>query len=161
MTAGSTANWRATGATRTALGGDACPGLLLRPRLRMSPVPTRSSVALTLTVAFTTLCALALPDGMDGRDSVVRLARGGLQRVRCADTACCDHDTSETCAVSAGRPERVADRFDDTDASAIQTVRPVLGGPDWREVTPARFAREVRPPAPPGHPVSGRAPPAR
>lgn len=127
----------------------------------MSPVPPRSSVALTLTVALAMLCALALPDGMGGRDSVVRLTRGGLPRVRCADPACCDHEGSETCAEAAGEPLPEAGRFDGTQASAIQMVRPVLGGPDWRDVTPARFAREGRPPAPPGHAGSGRAPPAR
>ncbi len=127
----------------------------------MSPVPPRSPVALTLTVALAALCAFALPDGMGGRDSVVRLTRVGLHRVRCADTACCDHDVSETCAVAAGEAQPEAARFDGTQAPAIRTVQPVLKGPDWRDVTPARFSREGRPPAPPGHAVSGRAPPAR
>ena len=81
----------------------------------MLELSRRPSVAITLLVALTTVCALALPEGIGGRDSVVRLTRGGPQRLGCADAVCHDHDAPEAVVV-----------FHDGD---LVTVLPPLSAP--------------------------------
>jgi hypothetical protein len=126
----------------------------------MSSVPPRPFVALTLTVALATLCALGLPDGLGGRDSVVRLTRGGLQRLGYADTASC-HEYPESLVESARDPLPDADRIDGGPVAAVRPASAALPAPAVSVAGPARFACRPPAPAPPGHAVSGRAPPER
>lgn len=126
----------------------------------MHCVFSRPSAAVTLVVAMTTVCALGLPDGIGGRDSVVRLTRGGLQRMGCADTAC-HHEDPEALVESAGEPQLDATRFDGPPVVAMPRTPPAVLVPLAHPASPLGFAPPSRTPAPPGHAVSGRAPPAR
>ncbi len=126
----------------------------------MSSVPPRPFVALTLTVAFATLCALCLPDGLGGRDSVVRLTRGGLQRLGYADTVS-SHEDPESLVESVRVPLPEADRIDGGPVAAVRPARAALSVPVASVAGPSRIARRPPAPAPPGHAVSGRAPPER
>lgn len=126
----------------------------------MPRVLSRPSAAVTLVVAMTTVCALGLPEGIGGRDSVVRLTRGGLQRMGCADTAC-HHDDPEALVESASEPQLDATRFDGPPAVAMPPTPPAVPVPLAHPASPLGFAPPSRTPAPPGHAVSGRAPPAR
>lgn len=126
----------------------------------MHCVFSRPSAAVTLVVAMTTVCALGLPDGIGGRDSVVRLTRGGLQRMGCADTAC-HHEDPEALIESASEPQVDAPRFDGPPVVALPRTPPAVPVPPAHPASPLGFAPPSRPAAPPGHAVSGRAPPAR
>ena len=108
----------------------------------------------------TTVCALGLPDGIGGRDSVVRLIRGGLQRMGCADTAC-HHEDPDALVESAGEPQLDADRFDGPPVVAMQHQPPGVPVPVAQTAGASWFGPRPRALAPPGHAVSGRAPPAR
>lgn len=118
------------------------------------------SAAVTLVVAMTTVCALALPDGIGGRDSVVRLTRGGLQRMGCADTAC-HHEDPGPRVDATSEPHPGGDRRDGTPVVAMPQVKPGVPVPVAQTAGPSWFAARPRALAPPGHAVSGRAPPAR
>ena len=127
----------------------------------MLELSRRPSVAITLLVALTTVCALALPEGIGGRDSVVRLTRGGPQRLGCADAVCHDHDAPEAVVVAAQKPQIEAGRVDGRPLVAVlaapyAALEPVDGTADssWTALQAPVLA-------PPGHAVSGRAPPAR
>ena len=127
----------------------------------MLPLLSRPSAAVTLVVAMTTVCALGLPDGIGGRDSVVRLTRGGLQRMGCADAVCHDHDDPGSLIASAGEPQPDADPFDGPPTLAVQARPPAVLAPVAQAAGPSGFAPRPRALVPPGHAVSGRAPPAR
>jgi hypothetical protein len=128
----------------------------------MSLVPSRSSAALTLTVAFATLCALSLPDGMGGRDSVVRLTRGGLQRARCADAVCGDHDAVESRAVAAGEPQPQPSLLGHDGTSwAMPALGAVVVVPTWQAAAQAAISPASGPMPRRWLLVPGRAPPAR
>jgi hypothetical protein len=126
----------------------------------MHCVLSRPSAAVTLVVALTTVCALGLPEGIGGRDSVVRLTRGGLQRIGCADTAS-HHEDAEALVEAASGRQLDAARCDGPPVVALPRTPPAAPVPLAHSVRPLRFAPPSRPPAPPGHAVSGRAPPAR
>ena len=125
----------------------------------MRCVLSRPSAAVTLVVAMTTVCALALPDGIGGRDSVVRLTRGGLQRMGCADTAC-HHEDPDALVESAAEPQLDGDRFDDPPVVAAQHRAPDVPVPMAHPAGRSPFDSRRRTLAPPGYAVSGRAPPA-
>lgn len=125
----------------------------------MHCVFSRPSAAVTLVVAMTTVCALGLAEGIGGRDSVVRLTRGGLQRMGCADTAC-HHEDPEALVEAATEPQVDATRFDGPPVVALSPTPPAVLVPLAHPASPLRLASRSRPPAPPGHAVSGRAPPA-
>ena len=119
-----------------------------------------TSFVVTLTVGLATLFALALPEGVGGRDSVVRLTRGGLHRIRCADTASHDHEI-DACVEAVSAPVPDSPQVSGAPPLAALVARgPVLTGPTAYTVAAVRRARAVRPLAPPGHATSGRAPPA-
>ncbi len=123
---------------------------------------SRTSVAVTLLVGVATLVALALPEGIGGRDSVVRLTRGGLQRIGCPDTAAYGHDD----------PESFLDVPADSHAGTVRLDGPPLATlivsmalavapvPAWQVFVPSWPALLARPAVPPGFAVAGRAPPA-
>ena len=119
----------------------------------------RPSAAVTLVVAMTTVCALGLPDGIGGRDSVVRLARGGLQRMGCADTAC-HHEDPDALVESASEPQPDAARVDDPPLVAVPIAPPAVAAPVAQAAGRSWVASRPRTLAPPGHAVSDRAPPA-
>ena len=125
----------------------------------MHCVFSRPSAAVTLVVAMTTVCALGLADGIGGRDSVVRLTRGGLQRMGCADTAC-HHEDPDALVESASEPQLDATRFDGPPVVALQRTPTAVPVPLAQPAGPSWFAPLSRTAAPPGHAVSGRAPPA-
>lgn len=122
----------------------------------------RTSVVVTLLVGVATLVALALPEGVGGRDSVVRLTRGGLQRLGCPDTPAYGADDAESCldgpSASPAGPARL-----DGPPPTTRTVTPAIAGVPvpmghgfvawW----PAPFPGAS---VPRGHAAAGRAPPA-
>jgi hypothetical protein len=118
----------------------------------------RSTLAVTLIVALATLCALVLPEGNGGRDSVVRLTRAGLQRLDCADAAWHDHDDPESFVESSSEPK--PDPTTRTGSPLLALVPglvmlPVVhaGQTDGRAALPPWAA------PPPGRRPAGRAPP--
>lgn len=122
---------------------------------------TRTSVAITLLVGAATLFALALPEGVGGRDSVVRLTRGGLQRIGCPDTSSYGHDDPEAyldvpAAVTPGTA-----RLHGSGPLALTVPDAALAmfAPGWQTVAPPGGAAERLHPTPPAFAVSGRAPP--
>ncbi len=120
----------------------------------------RPSLVFSLTVALATVCALILPEGTGGRDSVVRLTRGGWQRARCAEAACGDHDGAEIRTDAPGDPAPAAAGVDDT-SPAIPADRVPDTLPGWHLVAPAGPNSDRHPPSLARHAVSDRAPPAR
>jgi hypothetical protein len=129
------------------------PGLMRR-------LPPQPSLLLTLGVALATLLGLALPEGIGGRDSVVRLTRGGMQRLGHPDTVSHDHDDSDTAAGDPGGGHRAsATSINVGDASdAVVPVAPVLTvlAAVWTTIAPGRpspLATTLPPPS------RGRAPP--
>ncbi len=125
----------------------------------MLELSRRPSVIITLLVALTTVCALALPEGLGGRDSVVRLTRGGPQRLGCADAFCNDHDAPEAFVVAAQKPQLEGGHVDGPPA-VLAAPYAVLAPADGRADS-SWTAPQAPVLAPPGHAVSGRAPPAR
>lgn len=126
----------------------------------MHCVLSRPSAAVTLVVAMTTVCALGLPDGIGGRDSVVRLTRGGLHWMGCADTACHDHDDPEALVHSTGEAQPDAARVDGPPLVAVPIAPPAVAAPVAQTAGRSWVASRPRALALPGHAVSDRAPPA-
>lgn len=127
--------------------------------MRMSRSST--SVAVTLIVGLATLFALAHPEGVGGRDSVVRLTRLGTHRTDCADAASHDHGDPEACLAPATDLVPDSNHVGGTPHLVLTVAAaPALPVPTWHDVAPTWPTRHTPPPAPPGHAVSGRAPPA-
>lgn len=122
---------------------------------------TRTSVAITLLVGAATLFALALPEGIGGRDSVVRLTRGGLQRIGCPDTSSYGHDDPEAYLdVPAAVTPGTARLHGPGPLALIAAGAVLVSAPGWQTVAPPGGAAERLHPTPPAFAVSGRAPPA-
>ncbi|HUU35354.1 MAG TPA: hypothetical protein VMW48_14920 [Vicinamibacterales bacterium] len=121
---------------------------------------SRFSVAVTLLVGAATLFALALPEGIGGRDSVIRLTRGGLQRIGCPDTASYGRDDAESCLDTPADPLQPAGARCDGPTVVAVVAAAVFVPVPAATLAPARSASPARPAVPPGHAAAGRAPPA-
>lgn len=121
---------------------------------------SRLSVAVTLLGGLATVFALAFPGGIGGRDAVVRLTRGGLQRIGCPDTSALGHDDPESHVGSSAEPQPDPERFDGTPVLALVAASILVPVPQWRTIVSLRQPPLARPAIRPGHVVAGRAPPA-
>lgn len=130
--------------------------------LQMLGSRTHTSVAVTLLVGLATLFALALPEGIGGRDSVVRLTRGGLQRIGCPDTSSYGHDEPDACLHASAEAQPDTARLDGPPPAALagSPAPVVVPVPVWQAFLPSWPAPPARPAVPPGHAAAGRAPPA-
>ena len=122
---------------------------------------SRSLVAVTLLLGAATLVAVVLPDGIGGRDSAVRLTRGGLQRIGCPDTASGGHDDAEACGDTPADPRQPAGADGDGPTALAVVAAVVLVPVPATTLAPSWPASSARPAVPPGHAAAGRAPPAR
>lgn len=122
---------------------------------------SRTFGAVTLLVGLATVFALALPEGSGGRDSVVRLTRGGLQRHGCADTAAHGHDEQDSgLDTPAATDPPVSGNTDGSPAVAVVAPAGLMPMPPALAFTPAWPAPPARPAVPAGGAAAGRAPPA-
>lgn len=122
---------------------------------------TRTSVVLTLLVGAATLVALALPEGIGGRDSVVRLTRGGLHRLGCPDTSAYGHDDPEAYLDGPADSHAGVTRLEGPGplAAIVPAAPAAVFAPEWQTAAPPGGAADRFHPTPPAFAVSGRAPP--
>lgn len=127
---------------------------------------SRITALVALCAALSTVVVLSAPRiGAGGRerDRVVRMTRGGFQRLDAADTISHDYESPEPMtAVAADGPSSSRDQLSvhaPPGGAAVLTLRPVVGPPGGYALVPHRsippHVLAQRP-----HPHSGRAPPS-